>query len=138
MPSDWSSFFEQLACYAKKNRLTVFFDHIDNRNDKDDFYAALSTFLETNSNAKIILIGKDWDKISVPYTYTTPKHISTQELADILSISNELSIKLYCLTDGIVKASGLTFTNNLSTTLTYIYDSLDAEETRTLINSAFD
>lgn len=28
--------------------------------------------------------------------------------------------------------------NNLSTTLTYIYDSLDAEETRTLINSAFD
>jgi hypothetical protein len=71
VPSDWSSFFEQLACYAKKNRLTVFFDHIGNRNDKDEFNSALSAFLETNVNTKIILIGKDWDKISVPYTYSS-------------------------------------------------------------------
>ncbi len=29
--SDWSSFFEQITCYARENRLTVFFDHIGDR-----------------------------------------------------------------------------------------------------------
>ena len=121
--SDWSDFFKQLACYSKKNRLTVFFDHIGDRNDKDEFNSALSAFLGTSGNAKIILIGKkltrqEWEKIGVPYTYTTPKHISTQELADILSISNELSVKLYCITDGIPSLleeynTELTFEDNL-------------------------
>lgn len=99
--SDWNNFFELLKTQAKEKRLTVFFDNAGERNDKDDFYSALSLFLETNATVKIILIGKTWNTIDVPFREVSVLPVSTQELADILQIKNELAVEIFCLTSGI-------------------------------------
>lgn len=41
----WRDFFYCLKTYGNKKRLLVFFDHAGERNDKEDFYAALDWFL---------------------------------------------------------------------------------------------
>lgn len=99
--SNWSNFFNLLRTQAKEKRLTVFFDNVGERNDKDDFYSALSSFLETNRTVKVILIGKPWDKINAPFRGVSAMTVSTQELADILPITNEKAAEMFCMTAGI-------------------------------------
>ena len=41
---NWTTFFDCLRIYGKEKRPTVFFDDAGERNDKDDFYAALNVF----------------------------------------------------------------------------------------------
>lgn len=57
--------------------------------------------METDINVNVVLIGKSWGKLDVLFETVSIEHISTQKLADIMLISNELSVKLCCLTDGI-------------------------------------
>lgn len=99
--SDWNDFFSLLKTQAKEERHIVFFDNVGVRNDKDDFYSALFSFLETNRTVKIILMGKPWDKIAVPFREVSVMPVSTQELADILHISNEKAVEMFCITSGI-------------------------------------
>lgn len=40
----WFDFFECLKAYGNKKHPLVFFDNTGERNDKDDFYAALNIF----------------------------------------------------------------------------------------------
>lgn len=42
--TNWTSFFDSLRIYGKEKRPTVFFDDVGERNDKNDFYAALKCF----------------------------------------------------------------------------------------------
>ena len=98
---DWNNFFSLLKTQTKEKRPIVFFDNVGVRNDKDDFYSALSSFLETNRTVKIILIGKPWDNIVVPFREVSVIPVSTQELADILHISNETAVEMFCITSGI-------------------------------------
>lgn len=101
--SDWASFFDCLRIYGKEKRPIVFFDDVGERNDKNEFYAALKDFLEEDSscNIPIILIGRPWDQIEVPCKTTSIEPFSTQEIAETLSVSDKESVSIFSLTAGI-------------------------------------
>lgn len=120
--SDWHSFFERLAVYGKEKRPTVFFDSVGERNDKDEFYSELTLFLETNSDTAIILIGRPWDNIGVPYQELIAEPLSTQEISELLSVSDKDAVSIFCLTSGIpallsLYNTELTFEENLKAML---------------------
>lgn len=97
----WHDFFEKLKTYGKEKRPTVFFDNVGDRNDKDDFYSELNLFLENNSDTAIILIGRPWDTIGVSYQEIVAKPLSTQEISELLSVSDKDAVSIFCLTSGI-------------------------------------
>lgn len=101
--SDWASFFDCLRIYGKEKRPTVFFDDVGERNDKNDFYAALKKFLEDDSSCGIpvILIGRSWDQIEVPCKEVSIEPFSTQEIAETLSANDKESVNIFSLTAGI-------------------------------------
>lgn len=101
--SDWASFFDCLRIYGKEKRPTVFFDDVSERNDKNDFYAALKKFLEDDSSCSVlvILIGRPWDQIEVPCKTISIEPFLTQEIAETLSVSNKESVNIFSLTAGI-------------------------------------
>lgn len=76
----WADFFDSLRVYDKEKRPTVFFDDVGDRNDKSDFYAALTNFLDENSSCDmlVILIGKPWERIEIPYKAINIEPFSTQ------------------------------------------------------------
>ena len=64
----WEEFFDCLKIYSKEKRPTVFFDDVGERNDKTNFYAALKNFSEeSNSDVLVVLIGRPWEQIDIPY-----------------------------------------------------------------------
>lgn len=101
--SDWASFFDYLRIYGKDKCPTVFFDDVGERNDKNDFYAALKKFLEEDSpySIPIVLIGRPWDQIEVPCRTISIEPFSTQEIAELLSVSDKESVSIFSLTAGI-------------------------------------
>ena len=62
----WNDFFGRLKHYGNKKHPLVFFDNAGERNDKDDFYAALNNFLESDSKTTVILLGRPWETPPIP------------------------------------------------------------------------
>lgn len=120
--SDWHSFFERLAFYGKEKRPAVFFDSVGERNDKDEFYLELTLFLENNPDTAIILMGRPWDNIGVPYQELIAESLSTQEISELLSVSDKDAVSIFCLTSGIpallsLYSTELSFEENLKAML---------------------
>lgn len=116
--STWTDFFDALRVYGKEKRPTVFFDDVGERNDKNDFYAALKNFLDDSSSSGVlvVLIYRPWEKIDIPYKTITIDPFSTQEIAETLSVSDKESVDIFCLSAG-------------TTELLYLYDtSISFEE----------
>ena len=97
----WFDFFEYLKAYGNKKHPLVFFDNTGERNDKDDFYAALNSFLELDSNITVVLLGRPWETPPIPCGEVSINLFSMPQLADVCSMPDETAAKLYCLTGAI-------------------------------------
>lgn len=107
--STWTDFFDVLRVYVKEKRPTVFFDDVGERNDKSDFYTALKNFLDESSSCGVlvVLIGRPWEQIEIPCKTITIDPFSTQEIAEILSVSDKESVDIFCLSAGITELLSL-------------------------------
>lgn len=54
--NDWGAFFSQLKAWAARKPCVLFFDDVDDRNDKEAFYAALQAFLKQNSHRRAFIV----------------------------------------------------------------------------------
>lgn len=101
--TNWTSFFDSLRIYGKGKRLTAFFDDAGERNDKDDFYIALKSFLENDHSCStlIVFIGRPRDDINIPCKTVSIEPYSTQEISETLSVSDKESVNIFSLTAGI-------------------------------------
>lgn len=108
----WSDFFDCLQIYGKEKRPTVFFDDVGERNDKNDYYAALKNFTEeTKGNVLVVLIGRPWEQAEIPCRTISITPYSTQEIAETLSVSDKESVDIFCLSAGITELLALYDTN---------------------------
>ena len=104
----WAAFFDSLQIHGKEKRPTVFFDDVGERNDKTDFYAALKNFIEENScDVLVVLIGRPWEQIDIPCQTISITPYSTQEIAEIPSVSDKDSVDIFCLSAGITELLSL-------------------------------
>lgn len=104
----WAAFFDCLHAYGKEKRPTVFFDDVGERNDKNDFYAALKNFSEdSNGNLLVVLIGRPWEQVDISCQTLSIMPYSTQEIAEILSVSHTESVDIFCLSAGITELLSL-------------------------------
>lgn len=97
----WTDFFASLNAYSNKKHLIVFFDNAGDRNDKDDFYAALNAFLKTDSAVTVVILGRPWEAPSVPCREVEINFFSMPQLADICKLPDKTAASLYCLTGAI-------------------------------------
>lgn len=97
----WFDFFECLKAYGNKKHPLVIFDNAGERNDKDDFYAALNNFLESDSKITVVLLGRPWEAPPIPCGEVSINLFSMPQLADVCSLPEETAAKLYCLTGAI-------------------------------------
>lgn len=97
----WTDFFNCLRLYGNKKHLLVFFDNAGERNDKEDFYAALNSFLESGSAITVVILGRLWEAPSVPFRAVEINFFSMPQLADICSLPDQTAASLYCLTSAI-------------------------------------
>lgn len=97
----WNDFFGYLKNYGNKKHPLVFFDNAGERNDKDNFYAALNNFLESDSKSTVVLLGRPWETPPPPCREVEIRCFSMPQLADVCSLSDETAAKLYCLTGAI-------------------------------------
>lgn len=97
----WTDFFDRLKCYGNKKRPLVFFDNAGERNDKDDFYAALNSFLESNNTITVVLLGRPWETLPVPVKEISAEFFSMPQLADVCSLNDNTAASLYCITSAI-------------------------------------
>lgn len=97
----WKDFFGCLKHYGNKKHPLVFFDNAGERNDKDDFYAALNTFLESDSKSTVVLLGRPWETPPISCGKVEISYFSMPQLADVYSLADESAAKLYCLTGAI-------------------------------------
>ena len=97
----WFDFFECLKAYGNKKHPLVIFDNAGERNDKDDFYAALNSFLESDSKITVVLLGRPWETPPIPCGEVGINFFSMPQLADVRSMPDETAAQLYCLTGAI-------------------------------------
>lgn len=97
----WNDFFSCLKHYGNKKHPLVFFDNAGERNDKDDFYAVLNNFLESDSKITLVLLGRPWEAPPIPCREVEINYFSMPQLADVCSLSDETAAKLYRLTGAI-------------------------------------
>lgn len=109
----WNDFFGCLKKYGNKKHPLVFFDNAGERNDKDDFYAALNNFLESDSKTTVVLLGRPWGAPPIPCREVEIRCFSMPQLADVCSLPDETAAKLYCLTGAIPALLSL-YNNELS------------------------
>lgn len=109
----WNDFFGYLKNYGNKKHPLVFFDNAGERNDKDDFYAALNNFLALDSKSTVVLLGRPWETPPIPCREVEINYFSMPQLADVCSLSDESAAKLYCLTGAIPALLSL-YDNELS------------------------
>ena len=109
----WKDFFGCLKHYGNKKHPLVFFDNAGERNDKDDFYAALNNFLESDSKTTVVLLGRPWEAPPIPCREVEIRCFSMPQLADVCSLADEMAAKLYCLTGAIPALLSL-YNNELS------------------------
>lgn len=76
----WAAFFDCLQVFGKRKRPTVFFDDVDERNDKNDFYTALKNFSEASNGygALVVLIGRTWEQVDISCQTLSITPYSTQ------------------------------------------------------------
>lgn len=98
---NWIDFFNRLKAYGNKKHLLVFFDNAGERNDKENFYAALTDFLESESNVTAVLFGRPWEAPPVPFREVDIDFFSMPQLADVCSLPDQTAASLYCLTSAI-------------------------------------
>lgn len=110
---NWINFFNCLRAYGNKKHPLVFFDNAGERNDKDDFYAALNNFLESDSKTTVVLLGRPWEAPPIPCREAKISCFSMPQLADVCSLPDETAAKLYCLTGAIPALLSL-YNNELS------------------------
>ena len=99
--ASWFDFFECLKAYGNKKHPLVFFDNAGERNDKDNFYEALNSFLESDSKTTVVLLGRRWEMPPIPCGEVGINIFSIPQLADVCSLADESAAKLYCLTGAI-------------------------------------
>ena len=99
--ASWFDFFECLKAYGNKKHPLVFFDNAGERNDKDNFYEALNSFLESDSKTTVVLLGRPWEMPPIPCGEVGINIFSMPQLADVCSLADESAAKLYCLTGAI-------------------------------------
>ena len=109
----WFDFFECLKAYGNKKHPLVFFDKAGERNDKDDFYEALNSFLESDSKTTVVLLGRPWETPPITCREVEINYFSMPQLADVCSLADETAAKLYCLTGAIPSLLSL-YNNELS------------------------
>lgn len=98
----WRDFFYCLKTYGNKKRLLVFFDHAGERNDKEDFYAALDWFLNGDDGSiSVVLIGRPWENVPPSFQKVEIDYFSMPQLADKWNLSDHTAAKVYCLTGAI-------------------------------------
>ena len=85
----WNDFFGQLKNYGNKKHTLVFFDNAGERNDKDDFYAALNIFMESDSKTTVVFLGRPWEAPPIPCREVEISNFSMPQLADICSLPDE-------------------------------------------------
>lgn len=104
----WAEFFDCLKIYGKEKRPTVFFYDVGERNDKDDFYAALKNFMEENScGVLVVLMGRPWEQVEFPCQTISITPYSTQEIAETPYVSDKDSVDIFCLSAGITELLSL-------------------------------
>lgn len=94
----WTDFFHCLNSYSNKKHLLVFFDNAGERNDKDDFYAALNSFLKTDSAVTVVILGRSWEAPPIPCREVEINFFSMPQLADICKLPDKTAANLCCLT----------------------------------------
>ena len=97
----WKDFFGCLKHYGNKKHPLVFFDNAGERNDKNDFYATLNNFLESDSKITVVLLGRPWEAPPIPCRNVEIGYFSMPQLADVCSLPDQTAAKLYCLTGAI-------------------------------------
>ena len=97
----WNDFFGRLKHYGNKKHPLVFFDNTGERNDKNDFYAALNNFLESDSKITVVLLGRPWEAPAIPCGEVSIILFSMPQLAVVCSLADETAAKLYCLIGAI-------------------------------------
>ena len=97
----WNDFFGRLKNYGNKKHPLVFFDNAGERNDKNDFYAALNNLLESDSKTTVVLLGRPWEAPPILCREVEIRCFSMPQLADVCSLADETAAKLYCLTGAI-------------------------------------
>ena len=105
----WAAFFDCLHAYGKEKHPIVFFDDVGERNDKNDFYAALKHFSDASNGcgALVILIGRPWEQIEIPCQTLSITPYSTHEISETLSVSDKKSVDIFCLSAGITELLSL-------------------------------
>ena len=93
--ASWFDFFECLKAYGNKKHPLVFFDNAGERNDKDNFYEALNSFLESDSKTTVVLLGRPWEMPPIPCGEVGINIFSMPQLADVCSLADESAAKLY-------------------------------------------
>ena len=109
----WNDFLGRLKNYGNKKHPLVFFENAGERNDKDDFYAALNNLLESDSKTTVVLLGRPWEAPPIPCREVEINYFSMPQLADVCSLPDETATKLYCLTGAIPALLSL-YDNELS------------------------
>ena len=109
----WADFFDFLGVYGNKKHLLVFFDNAGERNDKDDFYAALNSFLITDSAITVVILGRPWETPPIPCREVKVSSFSMPQLADICKLPDKTAASLYCMTGAIPALLSL-YNNELS------------------------
>lgn len=98
----WRDFFYCLKTYGNKKRLLVFFDHAGERNDKEDFYAALDWFLNGDDGSiSVVLLGRPWENVPPSFQKVEIDYFSMPQLADKWNLPDHTAAKIYCLTGAI-------------------------------------
>lgn len=97
----WMDFFDCLGVFGNKKHQLVFFDNAGERNDKDDFYTALNSFLESNSTITAVILGRPWETPPIPFRKVEIGYFSMPQLADVCSLPDKTAASLYCLTSAI-------------------------------------
>lgn len=98
----WRDFFYCLKTYGNKKRLLVFFDHAGERNDKEDFYAALDWFLNGDDGSiSVVLLGRPWENVPPSFQKVEIDYFSMPQLADKWNLPDQTAAKIYCLTGAI-------------------------------------
>ena len=106
-------FFGAFFSYFPYALCLVFFDNAGERNDKDDFYAALNNFLESDSKTTVVLLGRPLEAPPITCREVEISYFSMPQLADVCSLPDETAAKLYCLT-GTIPALLSLYDNDLS------------------------
>ena len=119
----WREFFAEIG--ETKNRPVIFFDDVDDRNDKEDF---LSTFPELAGKAYVVLIVRTKMELPVPFDIMQMNAITMPMLlAESKTLEPLDALRTIAITDGIPELMRLfdfqkSFAENLS--LLFAHDSV--------------